>query len=144
MKELELTHDTPTEYRAIAKTDHHQGVTRADRISFDVYAGPDQNRGPAACEIAVEAWLTGGKRTTYVSGCLDLDEMIALAGMLNSAIAVARAPTKSDPRPACHATAFDPDFPQNMCTRDAGHVGEHRCKVADVDARRLTGREAGL
>lgn len=34
--------------------------------------------------------------------------------------------------PACHARI---EGTQNICTRDAGHVGEHRCKAVDVDNR---------
>jgi hypothetical protein len=28
---------------------------------------------------------------------------------------------------------------QNLCTRDAGHTGEHRCRALDVDNRKRTG-----
>ena len=34
--------------------------------------------------------------------------------------------------PACHVTI---PGTQNMCTRDAGHDGDHRCKAEDVDRR---------
>ena len=144
LKELELTHNTANEYRAIAKTDYHQGDTPGDCVSFDIYAGPDRSRGPADCQISVEGWLAGGKRTTHLSGSLTFEEMVALAEMLNSAVAIARSTMKASPVAACHAKAFDPEVPQNMCTRDAGHPGDHRCKAADVDARRDTGREAPL
>ena len=35
--------------------------------------------------------------------------------------------------PSCGATILGT---QNMCTRDVGHEGVHRCSAADVDARR--------
>lgn len=42
----------------------------------------------------------------------------------------------------CHAPVLR-DLPyQNLCTRDWGHDGPHRCKAADVNAREATGREA--
>ncbi len=28
---------------------------------------------------------------------------------------------------------------QNLCTRDTGHTGEHRCRALDVDNRKRTG-----
>jgi hypothetical protein len=37
----------------------------------------------------------------------------------------------------CHARI---EGTQNLCTREAGHEGEHRCSVADVDERNRRGK----
>lgn len=90
MEQIELTKNTPTEYRAIAKTGYHHDTSRGWRIHFDIYGGPGRGRNNdvlADCHIAVEGWkMPEAKRTTYVSGELNLSEMMELYAILGEAI----------------------------------------------------------
>lgn len=86
MFDQELTHNTPTEYRALAKADGKSRGGDSWDFRFDIYGGDDSERGPANCYISIESRRYGAKRCTFTSGRLDLTDMMELYAMLGEAI----------------------------------------------------------
>jgi len=88
MERMELTHDTPTEYRAIARIERN---TAGDyqRVDFDVYGGPgrgQRNDIRGNCHVSIEQREGGKQRGKSASAELNLSEMMELYAMLGEAI----------------------------------------------------------